>query len=58
MEGAFYSALTNKRVDLPILDDEMDAVEQMIKTLPEQEYSAKMLDKMFFKSRSGSHKTS
>lgn len=57
MEGAFLSALTHKRVDLPIEGDPMDAVSEMIRTLPEQGYTAEMLGKAFFASFSGSHKT-
>ena len=58
MEGAFYSALTNKRVDLPMIQSgDMDAVGEMIKTLPEQGYTPDMLERMFFKLQSGSHKT-
>ena len=57
MEGAYYSALTNKRVDIPIGGIGMDAIKEMEKTLPVQEYTPGMLQKAFFASFSGSHKT-
>jgi len=58
MEGVFLSALTNRRVDLPIrVDGGMDAIAEMIGALPEQEYDSEMLNKKFFTLKSGSHKT-
>ena len=58
MEGAFYSALYNRRVDLPIPDGDIDMIAEMAAgKLPEQEYSPDMLRQAFFASRSGSHKT-
>ena len=61
MEGAFCSALTNKRIDIPArsgaADAISDAISEMIKTLPEQEYTDEMKNLAFFASFSGSHKT-
>jgi len=58
MEGAFLSALRNKRVDLPIrYGGGEDAIAEMEKTLPEQEYGPDMAGLRFFTLKSGSHKT-
>jgi hypothetical protein len=57
MEGAYYSALTNKRVDLPIQYGDMDSITEMKKMLPVQGYTSDMLKQKFFGSKSGSHIT-